>query len=322
MMVRSFVRILVGVGLMVGLGGVMGAWVEAAESLRFVRFQVGDRIAYGLVEGERVRALEGDLFGEWKKTDRTHAMSEVKLLVPCEPKNVFAMAGNYRSHLTKGATTTTVTTTTVFSFDPQNNKTETSSSTKQETRVPGEVPPIFQIPQPFLKTVSCLTAHEAPIVIPKTSTGDVHYEAEMVVIIGKTAKNVSLKDAPQYVFGVTCGNDVSERTWQKGDVQWWRAKGSDTFGPCGPCIVTGLNYDKLQLQLRLNGEVKQDESTAMLIHNVSSLVSFISQYTTLHPGDMIFTGTSGTTTAMKPGDVVEVELEGVGILRNTVVAEK
>lgn len=306
----------------VAIWGGLAAWGKAAEPVRYARFQVGDQISYGLVEGDRVRALEGDLFGQWKKTDRTHALSEVKLLVPCQPKNVYAMAGNYRSHLTKGATTTTVTTTTVFTFDPQSGKNETSTSSKQETRIPGQVPPIFQIPQPFIKLVSCLTAHDTPIIIPKTSTGDVHYEAEMVVVIGREAKKVSVEEAPKYVFGVTCGNDVSERTWQKADVQWWRAKASDTFGPCGPFLVTGLNYDNLQLKLRLNGEVKQDESTAMLIHNVSAMVSFISQYATLHPGDMIFTGTSGITSAMKPGDVVEVELEGVGVLRNTVVAEK
>ena len=149
----------------------------------------------------------------------------------------------------------------------------------------------------------------------------VHYEAELVVVIGRVAKNVSKQDALDYVFGVTCGNDISERKWQKGDVQWWRAKGSDTFGPCGPFITRGLDYDNLQLKLRLNGEVKQDDNTSYLIHDVASTVSFISQHITLHPGDLIFTGTPGKTDVIKAGDVVEVELEGVGVLRNQVVAE-
>ena len=123
------------------------------------------------------------------------------------------------------------------------------------------------------------------------------------------------------MLGVTCGNDVSARVWQKGDVQWWRAKGSDTFGPCGPYIVSGINYDDLLLELRLNGEVKQKERTSRMIHDVATQVSEISRHVTLHPGDLIFTGTPGETAAIKPGDVVEVELEGVGVLRNEVVAE-
>jgi 2-keto-4-pentenoate hydratase/2-oxohepta-3-ene-1,7-dioic acid hydratase in catechol pathway len=136
---------------------------------------------------------------------------------------------------------------------------------------------------------------------------------------------VSKAEATNCVFGVTAGNDVSERVWQNDpdvkDVQWWRAKGSDTFGPVGPYILTGVDYGNLTLRLRLNGEVKQEEKTDHLIHSIPSIVSFISQYVTLRPGDLIFTGTPGTTSDIKPGDVVEIELEGVGVLRNPVVAE-
>jgi len=295
---------------------------KAAEPVTYARFRAGDQVRYGIVEGQRVRALDGDLFGEWKTTQQTFALKDVELLVPCVPRQVLAMAGNYRSHLTKGVTTTTVTTTTVFSFDPETQKSDASSSSTTEVRIPGQVPEKLQIPQPFFKSVSCLTQQGSKIVIPRDSTGDLHFEAEMVIVIGREAKDVSREAALDYVFGVTCGNDVSERTWQRNDVQWWRAKGSDTFGPCGPFIVSGLDYDQLQLTLRLNGEVKQDESTKMLIHDVSSTVSFISRFITLYPGDLIFTGTPGQTSAMKAGDVVEVELEGVGVLRNSVVAEE
>ena len=124
-----------------------------------------------------------------------------------------------------------------------------------------------------------------------------------------------------YVFGVTCGNDVSARVWQRNDVQWWRAKGADTFGPCGPFIATGIDYDNLLTKLRLNGKVMQEESTSHMIHGVAKSVSFISQHVKLHPGDLIFTGTSGKTAAIKAGDVVEVDIEGIGVLRNHVVAE-
>ena len=155
-----------------------------------------------VTRGDRVRQLDGDLFGSWTKTDTTHALADVKLLIPTQPSQVLALAGNYRSHLQDD-----------------------------------EVPPKFRIPQPFFKSPSCLTAHEHPIVIPKDAK-TVHYEAELVVVIGKRCSKVSKTDALDYVFGVTAGNDVSERIWQNDeevkDVQWWRAKGADTFGPVGP----------------------------------------------------------------------------------------
>lgn len=267
------------------------AEAEKAAGKKYLRFQAGETVAYGLLEGDRVRQLDGDLFGAFKTTEKTHALKDVKILTPTRPTQVLAMAGNYKSHL-------------------QN----------------AEIPAKFLIPQPFFKSPSCLIPHEAEIVIPKDSPGPVHYEAELVIVIGKTCRKVTKEKALDYVFGVTCGNDVSERYWQNDaenkDVQWWRAKGSDTFGPLGPYIATGLNYDNLLLRLRLNGEVRQEEKTSLFIHDIATQVSFLSKYITLHPGDLIYTGTPGKTDALKPGDVVEVELEGVGVLRNKVVAEK
>ncbi|MBN1343191.1 MAG: fumarylacetoacetate hydrolase family protein [Phycisphaerae bacterium] len=253
------------------------------KTTRFARFQVGQSIAYGIVEGDRIRKLSGDPFGEWSKTDTTHALSEVKLLVPTTPTKVLALAGNYVSHV--GA------------------------------KAPAKHP------EAFFKVPSTLIATGEPIVIPE-GTKDVHYEAEMVIVIGKRAKNVPEAKALDYVLGVTCGNDVSARDWQRGDVQWWRAKGSDTFGPCGPFILSGANYDDLRITLRLNGEVKQDQRTRDMIHGVAPTVSWISRHVTLEPGDLIFTGTMGKTSAIKPGDVVEVEIEGVGVLRNPVKAAR
>jgi 2-keto-4-pentenoate hydratase/2-oxohepta-3-ene-1,7-dioic acid hydratase in catechol pathway len=287
---------------------------------RFVRYESQGKASYGLLEGKLVRRIEGDLFGKWKATDDTVALDQVKLLVPTTPTQVLAMAGNYQSHLGDGGTVTTITTVTKVTTDAKNNTTSDSNTTI-ESRNSDEVPKLFQTPQPFYKSPSCLTANGTNIVLPR-DVGVVHYEAEMVVVIGKTARNVPREDALDYVFGVTCGNDVSAREWQKGDVQWWRAKGSDTFGPCGPAIVCGLDYDNLMMELRLNGEVRQKESTKQLIHDVAGTLSFISRYVTLHPGDLIFTGTPGQTDEIKAGDVVEVEIEGVGVLRNKVVREE
>jgi 2-keto-4-pentenoate hydratase/2-oxohepta-3-ene-1,7-dioic acid hydratase in catechol pathway len=139
-------------------------------------------------------------------------------------------------------------------------------------------------------------------------------------VIGKKASRVSKEEAPKYIFGVTAGNDVSERDWQRDDLQWFRAKASDTFGPLGPAIVTGLNHNDLLLQTRVNGKVLQKQRTSDLLFDVEDIVSYISQFVTLMPGDVIYTGTPGATSAMKPGDVVEIEIEGIGILRNKIAA--
>jgi hypothetical protein len=293
---------------------------ENPKVTKYCRFQSGERTAYGIAEGETITELDGDLFGKWKKTDKTHRLSSVKLLAPCKPSLVFAMAGNFKSHLGIDDHVTTVTTTTKLTTDKE-GKTRNDSKTTFEITKPGEIPTRLRIPQPFIKGTACITSTGADIVIPP-GTEDVHYEAEMVIVIGKTAKNVSEADALSHVFGVTAGNDVSARDWQRNDVQWWRAKGSDTFGPIGPYIVTGVNPDKLRIQLRLNGKKLQDCNTDEMIHGTAKVVSALSKHMTLNPGDLIFSGTSGTTTAMKPGDTVEVEIEHIGILKNKVVAGK
>jgi 2-keto-4-pentenoate hydratase/2-oxohepta-3-ene-1,7-dioic acid hydratase in catechol pathway len=175
----------------------------------------------------------------------------------------------------------------------------------------------------FYKPVACICGPDDAIVLPKDST-DVHYEGELVAVIGKKLKNATKAQAAAGVFGVTCGNDVSERQWQGGpdkDIQWWRAKGSDTFGPLGPWVVTGVDYSKLMLRTRLNGKVVQEQSTAELIYDIPTMIAFTSKYVTLEPGDLVYTGTPGTTKKMAPGDVVEVDIEGIGVLRNPVKGE-
>ncbi len=206
-------------------------------------------------------------------------LGAVRLLTPTAPRKVIAVGFNYRSHL-------------------------------------GETDPAAY-PGLFAKYPTSLIPHDTEIRYYPDAT-NLHYEGEMVLIIGKTAKNVAEEDAHQYIFAVAPGNDVSERAWQQGDLQWFRAKGADTFGPVGPVMVSGIDYNDLMLQTRLNGEVKQAQRTKDLIFGSAQIVSYVSRYVTLEAGDMIFTGTPGATSAMQPGDVVEVELEHVGVLRNTV----
>ena len=166
-------------------------------------------------------------------------------------------------------------------------------------------------PEIFLKPVSSLQNPDDPIRTPRDSE-DMHFEGELVVVMGPSNS----------VFGITCGNDVSDRNWQRGpgkDLQWWRAKGCDTFAPLGPAIVTGMDYGNLLLETRVNGETLQSQRTSDLIFDVKTVIEWISGWVTLQPGDLIYTGTPGNTRRMMPGDTVEVEIEGIGVLRNPVV---
>src|SRR5262245_20984665 len=140
----------------------------------------------------------------------------------------------------------------------------------------------------------------------------------MVIVIRKRAQRVSAERAADHIFGYTCGNDVSERDWQRGDLQWWRAKGSDTFGPLGPVIAVGLDYKKSRLQTRVNGEVKQSQVLSDLLFDATAIVSFARQDVTLESGAVSYTSTPSATSSMKPGDLVEVEIEGIGVLKNRV----
>jgi 2-keto-4-pentenoate hydratase/2-oxohepta-3-ene-1,7-dioic acid hydratase in catechol pathway len=252
---------------------------------KYVRFRRGASVGYGILDGETIREIGGPPFGAPSQTGARHKLAEVKLLFPCEPPKVLAVGLNYKSH------------------------------------VGDRKPPAN--PEIFYKPITCLQNPGDPIVIPRAAR-NVHYEGEMVLVIGRRARNLTPAQAREVIFGVTCGNDVSERDWQGGkekDLQWWRAKGADTFGPLGPAIVRGLDYGNLKLQTRLNGKVVQQAPTSDLLFAPAEIVSWISQAVTLTPGDVIYTGTPGQTARLAPGDVVEVEIEGLGVLRNPVQAE-
>ena len=203
------------------------------------------------------------------------------MLAPVAPSKVFAVGLNYRSHLGSAE--------------------------------PAREPPIF------LKLPTSITGHEQPIVLPEGSE-NVHYEAELVLVVGKRLKNATPEEAADAIFGVTCGNDVSGRNWQRADLQWFRAKASDTFGPVGPTVVADVDPDDLTLRGRHNGEVVQEQTTSDLLFGSAAIVSCISHYATIEAGDVIFTGTPGRTAALKPGDTFEVELEGICRLSNPVEA--
>src|SRR6185369_7930688 len=251
------------------------------KNTKYVRYSAAGKTSYGILEEQIIRELRGDIFSGAEPTGKTLSLSEVKLLAPCEPSKVLAVGRNYKSHIAD-----------------------------RNIEMPRE-------PGIFWKPTSCIIGTEENIVLPEGAE-NVHYEAELVVVIGKKGKAIPEADAAKYVFGVTGGNDVSARDWQKNDLQWFRAKGSDTFGGLGPCIVQGLNYNDLLVQSRVNGEVRQSQRTNDLIFSVDHVIHYVSRYVTLFPGDIIYTGTPGNTKAMMPGDLVEIEIEGVGVLRNRV----
>lgn len=257
------------------------------SATHYVRFEQGGATSYGILDGDSIQPIGGDLFGDRAPSGDPVALGDVKLLYPCDPPKVLCVGLNYKSHLGE--------------------------------RKPPETPEIFYKPP------SALLDPGGEIVIP-AGAKDVHYEAELVIVIGKEAKSVSVEDAANHIFGYTCGNDVSDRNWQNGtkgdqkDVQWWRAKGADTFGPLGPSIATAFDYDKARIQLRLNGQVKQSQLVSDLLFGPAQVVSHVSHFVTLTPGDVIYTGTPGSTSPMKAGDVVEVEIDGIGILKNTVAS--
>jgi 2-keto-4-pentenoate hydratase/2-oxohepta-3-ene-1,7-dioic acid hydratase in catechol pathway len=252
---------------------------------RYVRFRSGGWTGYGRLEGEAVVALDGNpISGQARDSGVRHALADVQLLVPAEPRNIAAVGRNYRSHL----------------------------GTREAPRQP----------ELFWKPLAALQHTGGPIVLPADAT-DVHFEGELVLVMGPGAgRDLDLAAAAAAIFGVTCGNDVSERQWQRGpskDLQWWRAKGCDTFAVCGPVIATGLPPGDLLLTTRVNGEVAQQQRTTDLLFDCATVVSYLSRYVTLAAGDLVYTGTPGETRALRPGDVVEVEIEGVGVLRNPVV---
>ncbi len=265
--------------------------------MKIIRFQdsSGD-IWYGeWVSEQSARVIEGNIFEQYNVTDRVVVVE--KLLAPVVPPTILCIGLNYRQHA-------------------------------EETGAKIPEHPVL-----FIKAANALHNPGDPIVIPNIAPGQVDYECELAVVIGKAAKNVTREEALSYVLGYTCANDVSARRWQKegGGKQWCRGKSFDTFCPLGPCLVTPddiSNPNNLKIHTTLNGEMMQDSTTADMIFDVPTVISFLSEGTTLLPGTVILTGTpQGVGFARNPpvflknGDQVRIEIEGIGSLSNSVQDE-
>jgi 2-keto-4-pentenoate hydratase/2-oxohepta-3-ene-1,7-dioic acid hydratase in catechol pathway len=270
--------------LIAALAIATGAFAQAKQ-VKYVKFEAHGNPAWGILENETtIQELSGAPWNTTTKpTGRRTKVPDVKLLAPAEAKKVIAAGLNYKSHI-------------------------------------GQASPAKYVGL-FAKFPTSLSGHEAEIPYPADAT-TVHYEAEICVVIGKQAQNITEAQVKDHIFGVTACNDVSERAWQKQDLQWFRAKAHDGWGPMGPHLVSNVDYNNLKLIGRHNGKVVQETTTDLLIFSINNVVSYTSRYITLEPGDVIFTGTPGVTQAMKPGDTFEVEVVGVTTLRNKVAAQK
>jgi 2-keto-4-pentenoate hydratase/2-oxohepta-3-ene-1,7-dioic acid hydratase in catechol pathway len=253
--------------------------------MKIVRYSTGAVEAqFGILEDGTVFSASGNPFTGLTKGAAVGAVDSVTLLAPIEPGKVVCVGLNYALHVAEGG----------------------------DRDIPTE-------PVIFMKPTSAIVGPGVAVEIANVEN-ETHYEAELVVVIGKRARDVSEADAEQYILGYTAGNDVSDRVLQKKDGQWVRAKGFDTYLPLGPAIQTELDWRDAAVASRLNGTTKQSSSTKHQIFNVPFLVSFISKVMTLEPGDIIMTGTPEGVGPMHPGDTIEVDVAGVGVLSNPVVA--
>lgn len=256
--------------------------------MKIARIAAGDIVKFGLVEGNTVKGLKYSPFsqlGSAFETDgSSYKVDDVKLLAPTIPSKIVCLGLNYKAHAAEAS---------------------------------HELP---KLPLLFLKPPSAVIDPDDEIVLP--TSGKTDHEAELAIIIGRKAKDVSESEARNYILGYTCFNDVSERIIQQGDGQWTRGKGFDTFAPVGPWIVADINASNLKIEALVNGVVKQSSNTGNLIFGIPTLVSFISGVMTLMPGDIIATGTPEGVSQLKHGDTVEIRIENIGTLRNYVALKK
>lgn len=250
--------------------------------MKVCRVKVANETFYAILEGETLHRLNGDVFESMQKSGETYPLSEASLLAPTLPSKIVCIGKNYYDHALECG---------------------------------GSLPP--EEPLMFIKPSTSVNDPEGEITYPPDSKR-LDYEAELAIVIGKRCKDACAEDYQDYIFGYTCMNDVTARDIQSLDGQWTRSKGYDTFCPLGPWIETELDADNVNIQSRLNGELRQNASTSLLMHPIQKLICYISRVMTLLPGDVIATGTPAGIGPMQKGDIIEVEIEGIGILRNSV----
>jgi 2-keto-4-pentenoate hydratase/2-oxohepta-3-ene-1,7-dioic acid hydratase in catechol pathway len=256
------------------------------------RFDKDGWPTYGIVEGDSVFDIEGDPFRGYERTSVKYKLSNVRLLVPVIPPTFYAIGSNYRNHVI------------------------------ERSKVKGfKEPKFYDRPRVGYRANSALIPSGANIVKPKNSGPRFEYEGELVAVVGKTMRNVTPDEATKGIFGWTIGNDVTERDWQKNDPTNLRGKNADTFKPMGPFIATGIDPKDMTTNVRLNGKTLHTFATGNMLFNAGEVLSDISKTNTLSPGDVVWLGTDELPQSLKPGDLIEIEISGIGTLSNRVVAE-
>ena len=258
--------------------------------MRWVRYRRDEAFRFGYIEGDDIVEIAGEPWDAPRATGHRSRLADVKLLPPVVPPTFYAAGVNYRRHLMSAA---------------------------QKRGEPYQAPTQLNI---GYRAVNALIGNGEAILIPHDSSGKVQFEGELVAVIGRRGRNIAESDALSYVFGYAIGNDVSEREWQRADRTFWRAKNADTFKPMGPWIETDVVLSPMTTTIRLNGEVVSSFDTTDMLFGVARTIAEITRYITIVPGDVIWMGTDDPTLDMVAGDVVEVEITGVGVLRNPVRA--
>ncbi|HSU05860.1 MAG TPA: fumarylacetoacetate hydrolase family protein [Acetobacteraceae bacterium] len=256
--------------------------------MRWARYDNAGSATYAVVEGDTLIPVRGSPFATWERTATTLPLAGVRLLPPVTPPTFYACGMNYAGHVR-----------------------EVAAKIGQEPKLPTQ-------PDIGYRAINALIGPDDPIIIPADATEKVQYEGELAVIIGRQCKHLTRNDALSAVLGYTIGNDVSERSWQRSDRTLWRAKNTDTFKPMGPWIETDLRLDDLVTKIRLNGTQLIEFRTNDMMFGVVDFLVAMTRYLTLYPGDMVWMGTEGATADMKHGDVCEIEITGIGTLRNPV----
>lgn len=260
--------------------------------MKWCRIELEDGPAYGIVEGSEVALVSAAPFEPHQRTGARHPLASVKLLPPVMPSNFYAAGINYRAHIAWA-----------------------NQHLGMSLKEPNQADIGYRSP-------NALVGSGADIVIPADSPGPIHFEGELVAVVGRRAKRLSETEALGCIAGYTLGNDLSERSFQKSDRTLWRAKNIDTFKPMGPFVVSGLDPMAQKISVRVNGRMATQYSTGDMIFSLQHYIARMTRYVTLYPGDIIWMGCDGPTLpALEHGDVVEVVNEAIGVLRNRVVRE-
>jgi 2-keto-4-pentenoate hydratase/2-oxohepta-3-ene-1,7-dioic acid hydratase in catechol pathway len=258
--------------------------------MKWARVEYRGKTTFGIVNGDQLDTVRGTPFDSYELTGEHVPLSDVTWLPPVIPANFYCVGLNYAEHVI-----------------------EVAKKRGVEPNLPSK-------PDVGYRSANALTGHLQPIIIPPDATPRIEYEGELVCVIGRTARHLTRDNALDCLLGVTIGNDVSERSWQEEDRTLWRAKNADTFKPMGPWIETEFDLESMRTKVRLNAEECIDFKTNNMLHGVVDYLVATSRYMTLHPGDVLWMGTEGHAKQMKVGDVVEVEISGIGVLSNPIIA--